>query len=587
MNGAAGMASKVRTDISKMPVRMTSQAGGGEQQSRRIALNVQHAVEAMPSGITERAREIAAEHGEKIRSNALMLQNLSKRITKIEEQQGHGGKAPAWAIMEMMDFEFPGIEPGTQLHGTAQEKLHNGLKTIKEEYTKAHLEAMKEAYKAAQSDIIADSGQALNQIQDIAAHTADSFSIAVIDPGDHHIDEIDVEGVNLSLDAIAGKFQEIDEHIPQGAADIDDVEREGEGEEDDISYEGGSSNPAWAKKLEYVQVYLASSAGADTGKLDLADAMRFVLRSSAEQDWNKESTIQGRDFLNRIHGAGSSKGLLSGIPEMIGEVIDIMQQHIDDMDQVENPNNRRLAEVRTILNSTSKVFGLKEVLARHWCIEALIKAKIATDTQKAWDEMEGHVQQAKKLAREREASALHFVLDNLGKGGDQWQKLIQESVASELRKAKEQEARGTGRIREGKSFKDALTHTPESSAPSTPRGHAGEAGGGGSKRRPDDKGTPQKGANQKRHMAQDWFRQSGNRRFGQLRLEETDEGSKGKKEAVGGNGDRSTGKKNGNGGKRQTACRFGAKCSNRKCRFMHPERERVFRKAPGSERRDR
>lgn len=278
------MASKAGTDISKMPVRRTAPAGGDEQQSRRIALNVQHAVEAMPSDITERARAIAAEHGEKIRSNAIMLQNLSKRITKIEEQQGQGGKAPAWAIMELMDFEFPGIEPGTQLHGAAQEKLHNGLKTIKEEYTKAHLEAMKEAYKAAQNEIIADSGQALNQIRDIAVQTAECFSIAVIDPGDHHIDEIDVEGMNLSLDAIAGKFQEIDEHIPQGAADFDSLEHEGEGEEDDIGYEGGSSDPAWAKKLDYVRIYLAKSAGADTGKLELADAMLFVLKSSTEQN---------------------------------------------------------------------------------------------------------------------------------------------------------------------------------------------------------------------------------------------------------------------------------------------------------------
>lgn len=381
----------------------------------------------------------------------------------------------------------------------------------------------------------------------------------------------------MSLDVIAGKFQEIDENIQQGAGANVSLEDEGEGDEDGNSYEDGSSHPAWAKKLDYVRVFLASSSGADAGKMELADAMRFVLKSSSEQDWDKESVIQGRDFLKSIHGARSSKGLLSGIPEMIEEVIDKMQQHINDMDQVQTPNNRRLAEVRTILNSTSKVFGLKEVLARHWCIEALIKAKIATDTQKAWDEMEGHVQQAKKLAREREASALHFVLDKLGKGGDQWQKLIQESVASELRKAKEQETRGTGRIIEGKSFRDALTHTTEASAPSTPRGHGEESRGDGSKRRPEEKGTPQKGANQKRHRAQDWFREEGHQRFGQLRLEGEDEGSKGKKKAEGGNGDKNTGKRNDNGGKGQTACRFGAKCTNKRCRYMHPESERDFR----------
>jgi hypothetical protein len=116
------------------------------------------------------------------------------------------------------------------------------------------------------------------------------------------------------------------------------------------------------------------------------------------------------------------------------------------------------------LKEAREVHGLKELLARKWCTSALVRARIAVEMCEANAGIARHEQCMLKRCKDAEDAALDAVIQDLGKRGASWSRLISESVQREMHKrmASEQLAgNGGSRSNAARQRQDTAAHTPQ------------------------------------------------------------------------------------------------------------------------------
>jgi len=104
---------------------------------------------------------------------------------------------PGSSQLQLMPFDFPGVEQGTTVHTIAQVAMHNKLKELIEPFKEIHIEATLAAYTAVEAEIIKDTEDALSQIISLANTTALGLNIAVLHPFDYINDDIVLYGISL------------------------------------------------------------------------------------------------------------------------------------------------------------------------------------------------------------------------------------------------------------------------------------------------------------------------------------------------------------------------------------------------------
>jgi len=180
-----------------LPIVKTSDQETGQNHDRFVALNVQHAQEFFEPDITAKAANLRSGYDEKICDNAVQLHILEGKMQKLEHQIKGDLTPPKWATMKFMEFEYEGLPTKSPLHLQAQDKLHEALRPVKEQFEQGHIKAMREAYSCLKDNLLRDSERALRSIQELAFKMTEKSNIVILQADSHVIDDVEAGGIKL------------------------------------------------------------------------------------------------------------------------------------------------------------------------------------------------------------------------------------------------------------------------------------------------------------------------------------------------------------------------------------------------------
>jgi hypothetical protein len=235
------------------------------------------------------------------------------------------------------------------------------------------------------------------------------------------------------------------------------------------------------------------------------------------------------------------------------------------------------------LKGAREVHRIKELLARKWCTSALVRARIAVEMHEANVGIARHEQCVHKRCKDTEDAALDAVIQDLGKRGASWSRLISESVQREMHKrmASEQLAGNSTLKSNAPRQRQDIAHTPQKGN-RRKRSKPNEAVGAESKgthRMPRDQAADQAMVEECRYgMACRYRLERGARRCSFRHTQEheiseratTSDGNATARRSLTITLDT----------RMQRKCKFGAKCNKSGCLFKHPHtRQQLFQTA--------